>query len=365
MYPGKHNQSDFAFVQQLVEAIAAKGHECFVIAPYNINHYRRIVRMHECNQIGAGSVSVFRPYYFSFSGIKILQKFVSWSHWRAIGKAIRMLPYKPDVLYGHFWQSGYYGFEYAKSNNIPLFVASGEADVKDDFDFPSDVKEFSNYVKGVVCVSSKNRDESVALGLTTEDKCIVFPNSVNAQLFKQRSRIECRKQLGLPQDAFIVVFVGYFRDRKGPLRVAEAIKRAGGVNSIFIGRGEQDPQCDGILFKGTLPHDKIPQYMSAADAFVLPTLAEGCCNSIVEALSCGLPVISSNLSFNWDVLTDENSIMIDPNSVDEICAALIKLRDDKSYRNKLSEGALRRAQSLTIDKRADGIIEFIAQRIKC
>lgn len=363
MYPGKHNQSDFAFVQQLVEAIAAKGHECYVIAPYNINHYRKFVKTRDYKKLGMGSVSVFRPYYFSFSGIKLLQGFVSWSHRRAINKAFRILPQKPDVVYGHFWKSGYDGYEYAKLNEIPLFVASGEADVKDDFDFPSDVKEFSEYVNGVVCVSSKNRDESVALGLTTIDKCEVFPNSVNTDLFYPRNRVECRKLLGLPQDAFIVVFVGYFRDRKGPLRLAEAIKRAGGVYSIFIGRGEQDPQCEGILFKGTLPHDLIPQYMSAADVFVLPTQAEGCCNSIVEALSCGLPVISSNLPFNWDILSEENSIMVDPNDVVAIQTSIEKLRDNKELRERLSKGALHRAETLTINKRAEGIINFIETKI--
>lgn len=227
----------------------------------------------------------------------------------------------------------------------------------------SDVVEFRDYVSGVICVSSKNRDESIKLGLTTFEKCGVFPNAVNVDLFHKRDKGECRQQLGFPQNEFIVAFVGWFNERKGSLRVAEAIKRIEGVKSIFIGKGEQDPLCDGILFKGVLPHDQVPLYLGAADCFVLPTLAEGCCNAIVEAMSCGLPIISSNLPFNWDVLDDSNSIMVDPNDVDAIADAIVKLRDDKKLWVNLADSSLKKAQALTIDQRANRIIGFIKSKI--
>ena len=233
------------------------------------------------------------------------------------------------------------------------------------FSFPNDQKAFSDYVSGVICVSSKNRDESIALGLTTAEKCAVFPNAVNAALFKKLDKKQCREQLNLPQDAFIIVFVGWFIERKGPQRVAEAIKQIQGepVYSLFIGKGEQEPVCDNILFKGALPHDKVPLYLNAADVFVLPTLHEGCCNAVVEAMACGLPVVSSNLPFNWDVLDETNSIMVDPNSIDKLADAIRALRDDSLKRSLLAEGALKKAASLSIDKRAKSIMDFIESRI--
>ena len=163
----------------------------------------------------------------------------------------------------------------------------------------------------------------------------------------------------MPQEGFIIAFVGWFNERKGSLRVAEAINRIGGVKSIFVGKGDQEPQCDGILFKGVVPHEQVPTYLGAADCFVLPTLAEGCCNAVIEAMACGLPVISSNLPFNWDVLDETNSIMVDPNNVNEISTAIIKLRDDNNLREKLSVGAQKKVASLTIDNRAKAIIDFM------
>lgn len=363
-YPGKHNTSDYAFVKQLVDAIAEKGHHCYVLVPFNITYYKRLTIAGEDYKQGKGRVTVIRPGYLSFSTLHIGKfKLSSWLRKRALKKAFKEMGIIPDAIYGHFWSSGYAGYEFAKKHNVPLFVASGESDIKKLFKPKGNIDGFTDFVKGVICVSSKNRDESIKLGLTSADKCGIYPNAVNSDLFKKYDKAECRAKLGFPQDAFIVAFVGWFIERKGPLRVAEATSKVGGVNSLFIGKGQQEPMCDGILFKGALPHEEIPIYLGAADCFVLPTLAEGCCNAIVEAMACGLPVISSNLPFNWDVLDESNGIMVDPNNVDEIAAAIRTLRDDKEKLTGLSRGALKKAASLTIDKRAGNIMSFIHDRI--
>lgn len=365
-YPGKHNTSDYAFVKQLVDAIAQLGHHCLVVAPFNISHYHKLLESKEEYAFGKGKVTVYRPGYLSFSTFHIGKFYPStWTHRKALKKAFKMMDVRPDAIYGHFWNSAYSGYEYAKTNNIPLFVATGESEINKLFSFPNDQKAFSDYVSGVICVSSKNRDESIALGLTTAEKCAVFPNAVNAALFKKLDKKRCREQLNLPLDAFIIAFVGWFVERKGPQRVAMAIKQIQGepVYSLFIGKGEQEPNCDNILFKGALSHDQVPLYLNAADVFVLPTLHEGCCNAVVEAMACGLPVVSSNLPFNWDVLDETNSIMVDPNSIDKLADAIRALRDDSLKRSLLAEGALKKAASLSIDKRAKSIMDFIESRI--
>jgi glycosyltransferase involved in cell wall biosynthesis len=210
--------------------------------------------------------------------------------------------------------------------------------------------------------------ESIGLGLTTEQKCLLAPNSINNNLFKVMNKSACRKQLGFPQDIFIVAFVGWFKHIKGPKRIAAAldsIEEGENVYSIFIGAGKkEEPQCKNIIFKGRLMHDEVPVYLNAADVFVLPTLNEGCCNSIVEAMACGLPIISSNLPFNWDILSENNSILIDPNNINEIAHAIVSLRDDKDLRNSLSQGSLKTAMDLTIDKRAAKIEAFIKEKCK-
>ena len=82
-------------------------------------------------------------------------------------------------------------------------------------------------------------------------------------------------------------------------------------------------------------------------------------NSIVEAMSCGLPIISSNLPFNYDILDDSNSILINPESIDEIAKAINKLYRDNNLRENLSKASLMKAKELTIQKRVSKIITFI------
>lgn len=364
-YPGRHNSTDFVFVKHLVDAVAENGHHCYVLSPFNILHYRRLTDRMESYSCGRGMVTVCRPTYLSFASLHFGSFYVStWLFKCALKRAFKMMKIIPDIVYGHFWDMAYSGYDFAKKNHVPLFVASGESEISKLFSIPKDVREFGEYVRGVICVSGKNRDESIRMGLTTIDKCGVFPNAVNPSFFHKKNKAECRDRLGFPPDAFIVAFVGWFNERKGVTRVGEAIQRVGGINSIFIGGGELDPECEGILFKGSLPHNEIPLYLCAADCFVLPTQHEGCCNAIVEALSCGLPVVSSNMPFNWDVLDETNSLLVDPNDIDQIAIAIRRLRDNPELLSELSSGALKRAESLTIEERSRRILEFIQLRLK-
>ena len=354
-------RSVFPFVKQLVEEWALQGHECTVVAPNNFlkTHY-----IWKPSKENPGKVKVVRPNFLSVSAkLKIGKlQFTKYFHKRAVMKGLHDLPELPDAIYCHFWESAMEAYPYAKANNIPLFVASGESEIKSMT--PEAPEGFADYVRGVICVSSKNRKESIELGLADESKCEVFPNAVNTRLFHLMDKKTIREKMGITSEKFVVAFVGWFNERKGILRVVDAINKCQGeaIYSFLIGSGDQDPEIDNILFKGRLMHEQIPEYLNAADVFVLPTLREGCCNAVVEAMSCGLPVISSNLPFNWDVLNDSNSIMVNPLDTTEIARAITLLRDDIGLRNRLAEGSVIKSASLTIDKRAANIIEFIKKK---
>ena len=367
-YPNKYRAS-FEFVKQLVDALADRGNHCYVIAPYSVTHEKSFWRGLERREMqNGGSVTIARPNCLTFSNRKIRNvSLTSYFKKKAIVRVLRKMKFKPDVAYGHFWSCGWGLYDYASKHQIPLFVATGESEVAKMFKGTPDKRSFYDYVSGVICVSSKNMDESINLGLTTKEKCLLAPNSINNKVFRVLEKQSIRSKLNLPQDAFIIAFVGWFKHVKGPRRVAAAldsITEGEPVYSIFVGAGAaEDPECRNMLFKGRLKHEEVPIYLNAADVFVLPTLHEGCCNSIVEAMACGLPIISSNLPFNWDILNENNSIMVNPNSIEEIAKAIVTLRDDIELRGYLAEGALRTAKNLTIDRRAAIIEEFMRMKI--
>ena len=125
--------------------------------------------------------------------------------------------------------------------------------------------------------------------------------------------------------------------------------------SIFVGKGSMPPTCKNILFADVVPHDRIVSLLNCADVFVLPTEAEGCCDAIIEAVACGLPVISSNKKFNDEIIDQ---------STDEIYDAIKVLKNDSTKRFALSKGALNKSVQLTIERRAFLIKQYIINNIK-
>lgn len=363
---------EYVFVQQLCHQLAKNGVEVHVIAPQSIT--KRLLRhlprlpFRRTEKIGDHIITVYAPQFLSLGNFGDKLEFIKNSYRRAIAKAINSMEYKPDVIYGHFWHNAYAAYKIAKKSSIPLFVATGEAEIEQKCDTQEE-KEFAQYINGVICVSTKNLEESKTIGLTDGSNCTVIPNAVDSTCFHKMDKLKCRQQLGFNKDDFIIAFVGGLIERKGPNRVSSAITALNNydIKSIFIGANRDGemirPNCKGILYCGPLRHELIPIYLNASDVFVLPTLHEGCCNAIVEAMSCGLPIISSNLPFNYDVLNAENSLLIDPLNIDDIANAIETLYKSSSLRDKMSLSSLEKAQDLKISTRAIKILEFIQRRV--
>ncbi len=362
----------FTFIRQLVCEVSDMGIKCSVIAPQSIT--KAIIRKKKRRPFFWQDISeennkidIYQPSYFSFSNTKIFGiSLSSVFAQKAIIKSFDKINIKPDILYAHFWHSGIPASIIGREYNIPVFVASGESKIcVNDLYKNKMVYENLRNVKGVICVSRKNMQESLELKLAPKYKMKVIPNAINNKVFYPMNRSEVRKKLNYKEDDFIVAFTGTFDHRKGVLRLSEAVQKVNGVKSIYIGSGELNPQEEGILFKGKLPHDQIVTYLNAADVFVLPTLAEGCCNAIIEAMACGLPIISSNLSFNDDILDDTNSIRIDSNDINQIAKAIQYLKDNPEVRQNMAKASLKKARELNIENRAKKIIEFLMEMVEC
>lgn len=364
-----------SFVGVIAREFSKRGHNVTVIAPQSISSCIKnripIVRPHYVeNNSDYRIISIYRPFSLTLGQAKF-RKLSNTINKAIINWNLKFIKKKFDFVYSHFWWSSFNVADYVVKNDLPLFVACGE-DKIDIHNYLSvdEITKIKNNLCGVICVSSKNFNECEKACLLDDVPVLIAPNAVDANFSIIKDINITRKSLNISEDDFVVAFCGRFCNRKGVNRLDEALKQLNNKNikAIYIGSSSEGemPKLDypGICFMGSVPHNMISSYLSCADVFVLPSLAEGCSNAIVEAMACGLPIVSSNLPFNYDILDKSNSLLIDPNDVSAIANSIEFLAQNRNIAEEMGFQSKKKASNLTINKRVDNILSFIKINMK-
>lgn len=365
-YPSKINPRRIVFLQRLVNELVDQGHQCVVISPVPVPKERQYTFNTECQKTNKNNeVKVYFPHFFCFYFTARfhsdpLKEFSISNCMRSIRKVIKDNNIQFDIVYSHFLGvAAECAVHIAEEFKKPCFAAAGES-VFSFFDAPDGyrVYKYLNKLNGIIAVSSENKNLLLGKGILSDDKIIVLPNGIDESVFYPRNKKEARQKMNFDQDDFIIAFVGSLIERKGPYR----LEKAGSTLPLkvaYAGSGTQIPQAPNTIMCQPVAPDLMPYFLSSADLFCLPTLNEGCCNAIAEALACGLPVLSSNLPFNDDLLDDSCSIRVDPNSVEEIRKGIKTIMNDESKRKNMSKAAAEKGKNLSLAKRAEKIVNWI------
>lgn len=117
-----------------------------------------------------------------------------------------------------------------------------------------------------------------------------------------------------------------------------------------------------VILTGYINEDELSKYYSNALCFIYPSLYEGFGLPVLEAMQCGCPVITSNLSSLPEVIGDAG-IQINPKSDEEIVAAFEKMCFDADFRKVCKQKGLERAKQFSWGKCASELLEFIKEKI--
>lgn len=180
-----------------------------------------------------------------------------------------------------------------------------------------------------------------------------IPNGVSVKSTGEGDKPACRSKLGLPQKAFVAVFVGRLTAEKAPELLVDAWERIGGGESapcrlVLIGEGEKRSVLtsrireagleEAVMLTGKV--DNVEDYLRAADAFILPSVTEGMSMALLEAMSVGLPVVASRVSGTVDIIRDgENGLLFDSGDEEGLSRCLGALIDSRKLREKLGHNA--------------------------
>jgi glycosyltransferase involved in cell wall biosynthesis len=184
------------------------------------------------------------------------------------------------------------------------------------------------------------------------------------------------------QDAPYLMSVGVFEPRKNQAGLVRAFASlvAGDaqlphrlVLAGSVGLGWRNSQIGRLIdslgvservrILDALPDEQLRQLLSGADAFAYPSFYEGFGLPVLEAMACGVPVVTSNLSSMPEVGGDA-PLYADPADVGQIAAALGRVLHDASLRESMVEAGLARAATFTWDACARGTLEAFAAAVE-
>ncbi len=208
-------------------------------------------------------------------------------------------------------------------------------------------------------------------GILSEKIKVVY-NAFKADDFAI-SKEEARKRFNL--NGVILLSAGRFVPWKGFDTLIEimpeVLKMIPEARLIIIGEGPERKNLEfkiknlklegAVILTGQISHNELSDYLKAGDLFVLNTGYEGFSHQILEAMAAGIPVITTEVGGNTEIIRDgETGILAEYNSKGEIRDAIIKLWSNEGIRNSMINRARESVKKFGLDNMINQTISLLS-----
>jgi teichuronic acid biosynthesis glycosyltransferase TuaC len=283
------------------------------------------------------SVPGVRVEYLRYSALPVVTRLVNGFN---CGRVLipRLRKFRPDLVIGYnVYPEGFGVVSAARQLGIPVLIGA----------IGSDVLRISGYFVGrltaqtlrkasfVLTVSDDLRKRVMQWGIPSE-KCQTILNGCDSDIFRPACRETARAELNIDPGAELVVFIGRFVPLKGLREFFEAAatlsKSRPYLQIVCIGEGPMDQELRSRAAQadlngrvrfvaGASPHE-IARWLAASNVFCLPSDSEGCPNVVIEALSCGRPVVASNVGGIPELLNSRCGVLVPPRDAQRLSQGL-------------------------------------------
>ncbi len=231
--------------------------------------------------------------------------------------------------------------------------------------------------RGVIAISQGIKKDLVRYR-QYDKKIIVAHDGVDLKQYNiSKSKEETRKQLGLPLDRKIITYSGSLNlySWKGTDVFIEAARLFDPQIYLFllVGGSQEDilwmkkvTESAPVLFVGQQLPENVPLYLRASNVLVLPNkkgdVISECYTSpmkLFEYMASEVPIVASRLPSIEEVLSDDNSCLVEPNNALELAVGIRKVVMDEQYSRNIATQARVDVLNYTWSKRAEIIINFI------
>lgn len=211
------------------------------------------------------------------------------------------------------------------------------------------------------------------------EKITVIPNGINIEYFDSISTDpELKKSFNIKPDDFVIICVANLHINKGHKYLLEAFENVYPENKniklLLVGDGDEKERLqkqienyqskNNVLFLGK--RTDIPKLLKISDIFVLPTMFEGMSNAIMEAMACGLPVITTDIPENRVLVENNiNGLLVPIRDSSALIQTIRKMGENPEIRKRLSEEAkITIKNSFSLEKIAEKWENILMEIIK-
>jgi teichuronic acid biosynthesis glycosyltransferase TuaC len=241
-----------------------------------------------------------------------------------------------------FWPDGPAAMRVAEALDVPFSVKARGADIHYWGAQPGmagQIVAAGQAAGGLLAVSAALKADMAALGLPAE-KIAVHHTGIDLDQF--RPAAERRRGARL-------ITVGHLIPRKGQALALAALAKLPVATLTLVGEGPERARLEALAHKlgvaarvsflGARPHAALPDLLAEADVMVLPTVSEGLANVWVEALACGVPVVTCDVGGAREVIDRPEAGRLVARDADAIAAAVGELLADPPDPDRVREAA--------------------------
>jgi len=277
--------------------------------------------------------------------------------WKTIRRFIK--EQNIDLVHAHGTRANSNILWASKSLNIPvIYTVHG-------WSFHPDQKPLIHKIRvlGEKYLTSKS-DLTISVSLSNQQtgkkyissfKSVIVNNGIDLQKFNPGKRYKnIRAELHIPNEAILILFIARFTSHKQPLSLIKAFAAASLSNSqihlLMVGDGDQKDQAIQLIDELNIGdrvtlqpfRQDVPDILSAADIFVLPSLWEGLPIGLLEAMAMGKAIIASNVDGTSEIINHkENGWLVSTKDlVSNLTKTLIELSGGGHKRKQLEQNAI-------------------------
>jgi glycosyltransferase involved in cell wall biosynthesis len=246
--------------------------------------------------------------------------------------------FKPDVIL-NFWlyPAGFAAVTVGRRLGLPVVIGSVGSDLNAIGDPISRWLTRKTLIGAsrVITKSEQLRRQAVVMGVNP-DRLHVVINGCERDIFFVHDRNAVRRELNIPAAAELVVFVGRMNRAKGIGELLESVGtlsvRRPNLRLVYVGDGpDLVPMkektraanlTDRAFFAGACSSPQVAQWLAASNLLALPSYGEGCPNVVIEALSCGRPVVATSVGGVPELVDSRCGALIPAHNVNALTEAL-------------------------------------------